>query len=148
MLTPEDQVKALEGFRNHLEPGGTLVIHLDHQSVQWLADLQGDLGGKFERGKDVVHPRTRYTIRKSNAWTYEPSTQTATVITRWEEIGKDNSVLHRWERQPMALHCVFRFEMEHLLARTGFEIQAVYGDFFKNALNDQSSEMIWVARKP
>ena len=48
----------------------------------------------------------------------------------------------------MALHCVFRFEMEHLLARTGFEIQAVYGDFFKNALNDQSSEMIWVARKP
>jgi SAM-dependent methyltransferase len=148
MLTPEDQVKALEGFRNHLEPGGTLVIHLDHQSVQWLADLLGDLGGKFERGKDVVHPRTRYTIRKSNAWMYEPSTQTATVITRWEEIGKDNSVLHRWERQPMALHCVFRFEMEHLLARTGFEIQAVYGDFFKNALNDQSSEMIWVARKP
>jgi hypothetical protein len=48
----------------------------------------------------------------------------------------------------MALHCVFRFEMEHLLARTAFEIQAVYGDFTKNELNDASSEMIWVARKP
>jgi hypothetical protein len=48
----------------------------------------------------------------------------------------------------MALHCVFRFEMEHLLARTGFEIQAMYGDFLKNKLSDNSSEMIWVARKP
>ena len=148
MLTPEDQVQALETFKHHLEPGGILVIHLDHQSVDWLGDLLGDLGGKFEQGKDVLHPRTGYTSRKSNAWTCEPSTQTAIVITRWEAIGKDNSVIQRWERKSMALHCVFRFEMEHLLARTGFEIQAVYGDFFKNELNDESSEMIWVARKP
>ena len=48
----------------------------------------------------------------------------------------------------MALHCVFRFEMEHLLARTGFEIQAMYGDLLKNKLSDNSSEMIWEARKP
>jgi len=48
----------------------------------------------------------------------------------------------------MALRCVFRFEMEHLLARTGFEMQAVYSDFFKSQLNDVSSEMIWVAHKP
>jgi ubiquinone/menaquinone biosynthesis C-methylase UbiE len=33
MLTPEDQVKALETFKRHLEPGGRLIIHLDHQSV-------------------------------------------------------------------------------------------------------------------
>ena len=48
----------------------------------------------------------------------------------------------------MALHCVFRFEMEHLLARTRFEIQAMYGDFLKSKLSDYSCEMIWVARKP
>ena len=148
MLTPEDQVKALETFRRHLEPGGILVIHLDHQSLDWLGDLLGELGGKFEQGKDVIHPRTGYIIRKSNAWTYEPSTQTATVITRWEEISKENSVIQTGERKPLALHCVFRFEMEHLLARTGFQIQALYGDFLKNDLNDRSSEMIWVARKP
>jgi len=38
--------------------------------------------------------------------------------------------------------------MEHLLARTGFEMQVVYSDFFKSQLNDVSSEMIWVAGKP
>jgi len=60
----------------------------------------------------------------------------------------DDSSVQTWARNPMALHCVFRFEMEHLLARTGFEMQAVYSDFFKSQLNDVSSEMIWVAHKP
>ena len=148
MCTPKDQVKALETFKRHLEPGGVLVVHLDHQSVDWLGDLLGGLGGKFEHVKDITHPRTRNIIRKANAWRYEPSTQTAIVVTKWEEIGKDGDVLQTWERKPMSLHCVFRFEMEHLLARTGFEIQAVYGDFFKSELKDDSSDMIWVARKP
>jgi len=148
MLTPADQVKTLETFKRHLGSGGVLVVHLDHQSVDWLGDLLGDLGGKFEQGKDVIHPRTGRIIRKANAWIYEPSTQNATVTSRWEEIGEDGSVLQTWERKPMTLHCVFRFEMEHLLARTGFEVRAVYGDFFKNDLADKSSDMIWVARKP
>jgi hypothetical protein len=37
-------------------------------------------------------------------------------------------------------------KMEHLLKRTDFEIEAVYGDFFKGALTDESEQMIWVAR--
>jgi hypothetical protein len=48
---------------------------------------------------------------------------------------------------PEQLYCIFRFEMEHLLLRTGFEIQALYGDFFKNELMNKSSEMIWIAHK-
>lgn len=148
MLTPQDQVQALETFKNHLSPGGRLVIHLDHQSLDWLGDLLGDLGGKFEQSGDVKHPRTGHIIRRAHAWTYMPSTQTATVVSKWEEIGEDNTVIQSWERKPMALHCVFRFEMEHLLARTGFEVEAFYGDFHKNELNHNSSEMIWVARRP
>lgn len=48
----------------------------------------------------------------------------------------------------MPLHCVFRLEMGHLLARVGFEERIVYGDFFKNALGEDSSDMIWMAKKP
>jgi hypothetical protein len=36
--------------------------------------------------------------------------------------------------------------MEHLLARASFIVEAVYGDFFRQALQDDSSEMIWVAK--
>jgi ubiquinone/menaquinone biosynthesis C-methylase UbiE len=148
MLTAKDQVKALEAFKCHLEPGGILVIHLDHQDVDWLGDLLRDLGGKFNKIKDVTDPQTGRVMRKSNAWCYERSTQTATVISKWEEIGEDGSVLDMWERKPMALHCVFRFEMEHLLKADRVPESVVYGDFFKNPLNEHSSDMIWVARKP
>jgi hypothetical protein len=67
------------------------------------------------------------------------------VVSRWDEIAEDGSVLQTWERNPMALHCVFPFEMEHLLARVGFEGRVVYGDFFKNQLEENSSKMIWLA---
>lgn len=147
MCTPEDQVQALETFMRHLTSDGTLIIHLDHQSVDWLGDLLRDLGGTFEPGGEIKHPRTGHTIRRENAWTYEQSTQTATVTTRWDEVDESGLVLQTWEREPMPLHCVFRFEMEHLLARTGLENRIVYGDFFKNPLTENSSDMIWVAKR-
>jgi hypothetical protein len=147
MCTPEDQVQALVTFKRHLTPDGTLIIHLDHQSVDWLGDLLRDLGGTFEPSGEVKHPRTGHIISRSHAWTYERSTQTATVITRWEELDPSGLVLRTWQREPMALHCVFRFEMEHLLARTGFDSRSVYGDFFKNPLDENSSEMVWVAKR-
>jgi SAM-dependent methyltransferase len=148
MLTPEDQLTCLEAIKRHLLPGGVLVVHLDHLDISWLGQLRTGLGGVFEAGKDVQHPATGHTIRKANAWTYEPSTQTATVVSTWEEIGADGEVLQRWEREAMKLHCIFRFEMAHLLARAGFDVQALHGDFYKNPLGDESSDMVWVARKP
>jgi ubiquinone/menaquinone biosynthesis C-methylase UbiE len=146
MCTPEDQVKALENFHRHLTSDGILIVHVNFDSVSWLGDLLGDLGGKSKQVSEVIHPQTRHMIRKSNAWTYEPSTQTAKAITRWEELSKDGPVLRTWENKPKALHVVFPFEMEHLLARTGFREWTVYGDFFKHPLNDSSSDMIWVAK--
>jgi ubiquinone/menaquinone biosynthesis C-methylase UbiE len=148
MLTPEDQVKALGRCKEHLEPGGILVVHLDHQDMDWLGDLLRDLGGKFNTIKAVTDPQTGQVMRKSNAWTYERARQNATVVSKWEEIGSDGSVLRIWQREPMTLHCAFRFEMEHLLARAGFEERTLYGDFFNHPLDEKSSEMVWVARKP
>lgn len=148
MLTPQDQLKALASFKSHLLPGGALVIHLDHQDVGWLDRVCGPLAGVFEPCNTIRHPRTGELIRPAHAWIYEPSTQTATVTSKWEQLDEHGNVLHAWTRAPMPLHCVFRFEMEHLLARAGFELQALYGDFFENELVSDSSEMIWVARNP
>jgi ubiquinone/menaquinone biosynthesis C-methylase UbiE len=147
MCTPQDQIKALETFRHHLTSGGTLVLHINHDDVEWLGDLLRNPGGRFEPVCEIRHPQTDRRMRKSNAWAFEQCTQTATVITRWEEMGEDGSILQTWERQPMALHCVFPFEMEHLLARAGFIDRVVYGDFLQNPLDERSPDMIWVARK-
>lgn len=148
MLTPDDQLACLINLKRHLTPGGTLVVHLDHQSVDWLGSLLTGQGGVFKAGTTRLHPITGRRYRPSHAWTYEPATQTATVTSVWEELNEEGAVIDRVQRAPMPLHCVFRFEMQHLLARAGFEIHALYGDFFHHALTDQSTDMIWLAKLP
>jgi hypothetical protein len=44
-----------------------------------------------------------------------------------------------------ALRYFFRYEVEHLLARCGFLVEALYGNFDRSSLADESPEMIFVA---
>jgi SAM-dependent methyltransferase len=149
--TPQEQVACLQCIYRHLKPGGRLVVHLDHQNIEnvgWLGSLVGEKGGVFEPAEQFLHTRTGRQIRALRAWAYEPATQTAICTTAWEAIASSGEIVDRWQTEPIRLHCVFRFEMEHLLARAGFSIEAVYGDFFRQPLGDKSPSMIWVARKP
>jgi ubiquinone/menaquinone biosynthesis C-methylase UbiE len=146
MTTPDDQVKCLEQIKRHLVPDGFLVIHLDHQDLGWLADLLKREKPVFEKSSLLTHPTTQQNFRRSFAWTFEPATQNTTIQLNWEEIRENGDVVQIWEMELKRLHCVFRFEMEHLLKRVGFSIEAVYGDFFKGELTNDSGHMIWVAR--
>jgi len=146
MLTTADQIACLNCIRRHLAPGAKLVVHLDHQHVDWLGDLIQGKGTDFELVGEYRLGSTGGSVRKWNSWTYEPSTQTASVVTAWEIIGEDGEVKERQETVKKRLHCVFRFEMEHLFARADFEVEALYGDFFRQELQVTSSDMIWVAR--
>ncbi len=148
IVTAADQVACLESVKRHLAPGGLLVVHLDHQSVGWLGDLTRDKGGVFENVGQLTHPQTGRPVRTLHAWSYEPATQTAIAQTVWEELGPDGEVTGRWDTGPYRIHCVFRFEMEHLLGRVGLELEAVYGDFDQQELQDDSPQMIWLARRP
>jgi SAM-dependent methyltransferase len=145
MLTSADQFACLTCIRKHLVPDGKLVVHLDHQNLGWLGGLVQGQGTGFELAGEYHQDLMDGSIRKWNAWSYEPATQTASVVTAWEIIGKDGVVMERKESVVKRLHCVFRFEMEHLLARAGFEVEVLYGDFSRQELQDTSSDMIWVA---
>jgi ubiquinone/menaquinone biosynthesis C-methylase UbiE len=145
ILTIEDQVSTFQSIRRHLAAGGTFVVHVDHLSVDWLGELTRDMGGVFEDEGSFSHPKTGQKIRVSQAWSYETATQTAISQTVWEGVNDKGEVVDRWESGPLRFHCYFPFEMEHLLARAGFEVEAVYGDFSRHELQDDSSEMVWVA---
>lgn len=144
MLTPPDQLACLQNLRRHLAPNGVLVLHLDHQDWAWLGSLPRQAPA-LEAGKRFTHPLTGRTVQSWGGWSGDPATQTATHVGAWEELEPDGAVFKRWERSPRPMHCAFRFEMEHALARAGFEVQAVYGDFYRGELRAESSEMIWVA---
>jgi SAM-dependent methyltransferase len=144
LTTAQDQIDCLACIKRHLAPSGRLVLHLDHQNMGWLGDLCRDRGGEFEAAEEYWHPVTGNWVRTRRAWWYEPSTQTAISQTRWEEIDLGGRTVDRRESERHRMHCFFRFEVEHLLARTGFVVEALYGDFLGNELQDDSPEMVWV----
>jgi hypothetical protein len=47
----------------------------------------------------------------------------------------------------MRLRYVFRYEMEHLLSLSGFEVEALYGGFQREPFSRTSNEMVWIARR-
>ncbi len=148
MTTPDDQVRCLEQIKKYLVDGGLVVLHLDNQDVRWLADLIGKRESACEGGRNILtDPVTGDRFRWANEWFYEPLTQTATCIDRWEQVDEEGRVIHTWTRAPKRFHCLFKSETEHLLRRAGFTIEAVYGDFLKNELAASSPQMIWVASK-
>ena len=146
MTTPDDQVKCLQQIKHHLVPDGLVVIHIDHQDFGWLASLLNRKEPVFEKSSLFTHPTTNQKFRRSFLWMFDPATQNCTVTNRWEEINENGDVIGMWEIEPMHLHCVFPFEMEHLLKRAGFSVEAVYGDFFKTDLKSESEQMIWLGR--
>ncbi|MFH2038420.1 MAG: methyltransferase domain-containing protein [Chloroflexota bacterium] len=146
--TTQDQVACLKCIKRHLHPGGMLVIHLDHMNIEnmkWLGDLCNKKG-EFKAEEQFKHPDTGHQVQALRVWAYEPSTQTAVLQSVWEEFNIDEQIVNRIKRKSIQLHVVFRFEMEHLLARVGFKFENVYGDFFRHELQDESPGMIWVAK--
>jgi SAM-dependent methyltransferase len=148
MLTSQDQVKCLQCIRRHLFPGGLLIIHNDNPELKWLGDSQPARNPPFEAGKIFVHPRTGARMKPLDKWVYSPSTQTCTYHRVWEELGEGDFVINHLEFEPMPMHVIFRFEMEHLLCRIGFQVVDIYGDFSEHPFADNSSDMIWLACKP
>lgn len=148
MLTPADQIACLQSIQRHLQPDARLVLHLDHQDLGWLAEISGEKSGIFELTKELTHPQNGRKMRVFEAWSYEPITQTASVRTRREITESDGRYVTTTEAGPTPFHCAFPVEMQHLLERLGFRVEAVYGDFLKGELVAGSSEMIWIVSYP
>ncbi len=49
--------------------------------------------------------------------------------------------------KPLKLRWMYRYETEHLLARSGLTVETLYGGFDRRPFDENSREMIWVARK-
>ena len=147
ILTPEDHVSTLTSISRHLVSEGMLVVHLDHPGESWLSGLKESLSSDFEPAGRFAHPITGEQICSYQAWAYEPATQTALSKQRWEAVDSHGKVVESWETGLLRFHVFSRFEMYHLLEGTGFLIEALYGNFMRDAFQNDSPEMIWIARK-
>lgn len=141
MATSEDQLACLASAHRSLQPGGRLILNMFVPDPAFVAgqDRRRNLHGEFTDEKG----------RRCELWVtpeYEVTTQNITIRATVE--AYDGERLVETSESALYVRMVYRYEMEHLLARAGFDVEALYGDFDERPLTEDCREMIWVARKP
>jgi hypothetical protein len=145
----EDQLAALRCIHGHLVPGGRLAFVVGNPNPVSIAEWLTTKRGTFVRNpaRDYQHPDTGLHVRSWGSAEYHPSVQQSIGHGLIEELDDSGTVVNRIHGQPMTTHYFHRYEVEHLLARCGFEVEALYGDLRRNHFGGTSPGMVWVARR-
>jgi SAM-dependent methyltransferase len=142
LLTVEAQLAALGATRAALRPGGRLVFNVFDPRADLLAD-----GGAVERvresGRRYEDAGTR--VRERFVARYDLVEQILDLTFLYERETPNGAVERAFE--PVRLRYFHRFEIEHLLGRAGYEVEALYGDWQRGPFVENGQEMIWVARR-
>jgi SAM-dependent methyltransferase len=139
LATAADQLAALGQIRDALAPGGLLAIDLFNPHPRALAEQNGALvlDKSFTLGGTIVQ---KFVSQQADV-----AAQVSHVTFIYDEIGAGGQV-HR-TALPFTMRWLYRYELEHLLARAGFVAEAVYGSYELDEYGAGSELMLAVARK-
>lgn len=144
LLEVEEQISCLMCVHRHLSRGGRLVLDVFNPSLPVLAEdrfLQ-----EYGEEPEFEMPDGRKVVRRHRAVSRDYFNQTfegELVYQVTHPDGRQERQLQRFQ-----MRYLFRFEMEHLLARCGFSVEQVFADFKKSPYGSQyPGDLIFVARK-
>lgn len=145
LLEPDQQLEALVCAHEHLEPGGSLILNVWSARPELLAPLTGPGAGSlqlvgrhgFEDGTGLVHYR---------ATRCQPLAQNIQEEHLLHELDEGGEVVGTHSLSMERCWLSIR-ELGHLVARAGFVVEALYGDFDCNPPGDGNQEQVWVLRK-
>ncbi len=143
LLTVEDELACLARVRRHLKPGGRFILDLFNPSLALL--LADNVGRETEEQAvrdlpDGRRVRRVTVVREKDLVNQIVRSELVYCVTHPD--GREE-----WLVQPLALRYLFRWEAEHLLARSGFTVEHVYGDFDKTPFGLKASgELVITAR--
>lgn len=143
LMTIEQQLACLGAARRHLRPGGRLIFDVFHVDPSSLHDPTWKQ--EKEEGPATQLPDGRIVLRTTRIAAFHRAAQVNDVEFCWyvtHTNGRREQI--RWR---VGLRYYFRFELEHLLARAGLRVAALYGDLRRSPFQDDSPEMIFVAEK-
>lgn len=144
MLEVVDQLAALAAIRSALASKGRLVFNVFDPRVDLLAGDDHDPLPVQESGREYRDDRGR--VRERFTVRYDLPTQLLDVTFIYERLD-DAGVVAAREFEPLRLRYFHRFEIEHLLHRAGYEIEALYGGWEREPFDRNGQEMIWIARR-
>ena len=145
LMTVEAQKACLERVREHLLPGGRLALNFFNPDLSIIGEWVGGRSGGLERLPATRHPKSGRRVEQWQSNRYEPSEQRLEHTRVSEELSDEGVVVSRVYSE-MPMRYVFRYEFEHLLALTGFEVEALYGGFEGQAFGPSSTELVWLAK--
>lgn len=141
--TVGEQRSALQRLAVHLAPGGLLVIDLVNPSPEWLA--AGDSTVVHQRSAPFPGSDGPDLLSKFVARTTHFETQTERILLIYDRTSPEGAL----ERRSFQLDSrfLFRYEMELLLAETGFRVRGLYGSYDLESYQAASPRMIFVVEK-
>jgi SAM-dependent methyltransferase len=140
LLETEQQISCLGCAAKHLAPKGRLILDFFQTDAERMHD------DKFLEETPLIEyelPDGRHVALSERVARFHRALQRNEVemIFRVRHAdGRQERLLMEW-----TLRYFFRYEVVHLLARCGFHVDAVYGNFDGSPLGDASPEMIFVA---
>lgn len=140
LLETEQQIACLHSAKQHLAPKGRLILDFFQTDAERIHDP------KFLNESALAEydlPDGRHVAMSERVAAFHRGLQRNDVemIFRVRHPnGKEERLVMAW-----TLHYFFRYEVEHLLARCGFRLEALYGNFDGSPLGDHSPEMIFLA---
>jgi SAM-dependent methyltransferase len=142
LIAVDEQMACLQAIYGHLSPGGKLILDLFNPSLPFLVD-ESRLG-EYGDEPEFIMPDGRRVVRRFR-----------TVRRDWlaqvQDVELIYYVTHPDGRQERLVHSfpmryLFRYEAEHLLARCGFKVEALYADYKKNPYGSTyPGDLIFVA---
>jgi ubiquinone/menaquinone biosynthesis C-methylase UbiE len=135
LLDVPAQLAALANVRRHLEPGGRLALDVFDPKLASLARSEDP------EALAVTAKTPRGGVQRFDRVTRDAARQVLTLRVRFvAEVPEDCG------EGELRLRWFHRYELEHLLARAGFAIEALYGGFDRRAWTP-GGETIVVARR-
>lgn len=147
LLETEQQISCLESVRRHLHAGrrfgerrGKLILDVFQTDAERMHDPEHQKEATVTEYTAPDGRRVRITERVKAFHRAEQRNDVEMIFYVADAQGNEQRLVFAW-----TLRYFFRYEIEHLLARCGFQVTAVYGDFDRSPLLDTSPEMIFVA---
>jgi SAM-dependent methyltransferase len=125
LLTVDDQLGCLEHLRRHLARGGRLVLDVFNPSLHSL--VADNVGEEIGEEPEFTMPDGSRVVRTYRTVSRDLFNQIIEVELIYHVTRPDGGEERLVDAFPMRY--LFRFELEHLLARAGFRLERLYGGF-------------------
>jgi SAM-dependent methyltransferase len=146
LLTPDDQRSCLKTVRRHLKADGAFIFNVWIPRPSTIAPHLGENGGAFRLAGRYPVPNEDLTVVNHYAVVYDEEHQWIIEEHTLHEMTPEGEV-QRTVILPVIRRWTWPRETMLLLETSGFETEAVFGDFHCSPFDGKSTEAIYIVRK-